>query len=112
MMTFDQAKGKFGSVVFAGVEYAMTSHADATNRGTEGEVVYVASAIVADGAEYRVVWETTKEWDASCAIAGAEARGEDIDREALGVDSEFVPCDVYDESLACDWDNPIEVRMA
>jgi hypothetical protein len=116
-MNFAAAKEKFGAVVFGGVEYALTNMAQADNYGTDGAVRYYASAINEAGDSFRVAFETTAAWDAANAKAQAELRDDEPDLEAIaeehGVEiDEFENIDLNDESSACDWDSPVEVRAS
>jgi hypothetical protein len=113
-MNFAAAKEKFSSVKFGGTEYALVDMAQADNYGTDGAVRYYASAINEAGDTFRVEFETTSAWDAAMAKAKAEIRGEEADLEAIaethGVDvEEFDNIDPADETVACDWDNPVDV---
>lgn len=113
MTTFAQYKEQNGSVTFGGVEYAITQAAQADNYGTDGEVCYYSPAIDATGNKYSIAWETTPEWDASNAISQLELQGKDVDIaeivEEFGVDEDFTPYALDDESYACDWDSPFAV---
>jgi hypothetical protein len=59
-------------------------------------VRYVAPGKDDEGNEYLVYWNTTKEWDEQWATHNAEQHG-----SGCGCN--------YDESSACDWDNPVAV---
>ena len=121
-------KKDFGTVKFEGKEYALTQDAYVDNYGTDGEVRYYAHATDADGKEYRVVWETTKDFDDSQKLHGLEeelemlnrqksydygeiARIAELEAEIEEMESEGISaayCE--DESNACDWDSPINVE--
>ena len=113
MTTFAHYKKQNGSVIFNGVEYAITQAAVADNYGTDGDVRYYSPAIDAAGNEYSIAWEATPEWDASNAIVQLELQGKDVDMaeivEEFGVDEDFTPYALDDESYACDWDSPVAV---
>lgn len=90
-----------GTVEHNGRTLALTQPAYCDAYGTDGEVCYYASAIDDNGGTYKVRWDTTADWDARCAAVQAEMQaGEDITD----------PLD--DESDACDWDSPVEIREA
>ena len=74
-------KVDYGTVNFEGKELTVTQAAYVNNDGTE----YHATAVDTEGKKYIVTWKTTEGWN----------NGE--------VDTE-------DESNACNWDNPIEVK--
>lgn len=84
----------YGTVIFNGKEYVITQAAYPVNYGTDGDVRYEAAA-VSDGKDYIVVWATTPEW-----------------REATRLYNETGEISGFyqDESNACDWYSPIEVR--
>ena len=83
---------KFGTVDHSGVELALTQDAYVENHGTDGGVRYYAKAVDAAGNEYLVAWDTTALWDERCA--NAEETGDHLD----------------DESAACDWAAPAEIK--
>ena len=85
----------YGTVTFEGKVYTLTEQAEAANYGTDGEVRYYANAVDADGERYKVAWETTEAWNE--ATEDYKTTG-----EVNGL--------IEDESNACDWDNPVDVR--
>lgn len=98
-------------------ELVLTEEAFPNNYGTNGEVRYHANAIDADGNEYRVVWETTVEWDLCSELAQLELKENygDISNEEKermdeliisGYSSEYIE----DESNACDWSEPYDIE--
>ena len=94
-MDFHAAAAKFGTFDHSGVALALTQDAYVENHGTDGGVRYYAKAVDADGNDYLVAWDTTEAWDAAT--------------EAYKVDPENAPI-VDDESWACDWDSPAEIK--
>jgi hypothetical protein len=86
---------KYGTVEFGGRIYILTQQAYCDNYGTDGGVRYYAHAVAkndADTNKYKVVWATTDEWD---------------NHQKNDETCSF--CE--DESNACNWDNPIDVRI-
>ena len=92
MTTFNDAASEFGTVEHNGVELALTQQAYVN--GTDGAVRYYAAAIDTDGNDYRVEWDTTARWDAAEAAYKTDPANNDAPE---------------DESLACDWNNPVEI---
>ncbi len=110
----------FGTVEYKGKTYTVTCEAWVDNKGTDGDVVYYAYA-EKDEKKYRVMWNTTEEFDLSGELSNLELRLGEISKntqdneieekeeieeriaelEAQGIDSFFAE----DESNACDWDN-------
>ncbi len=92
----------YGTVTIAGATINLTEQAYANNYGTDGAVRYYAHGdlLCADGTTERVkvCWETTPEWD------------EMQDAYRNGDDPQPGMPDPNDESMACDWDNPISFR--
>lgn len=102
----------YGTVTFEGVTYTLTQQAYVDNYGTDGGVRYYARAIDEAGNGYKIAWDTTLAWDASSYIAQCDLRGIAVDPDTLagfGVDPDFVPYSLEDESDACDWDSPVAV---
>jgi hypothetical protein len=110
----------YGTVDYQGKTYALTQDAYPENYRTDGEVRYYASATGPDGAEYEVAWETTQGWNTASAEAKrveellAEQRYGYLDEAeetelATLLDSPNTSW-LDDESNACDWDRPIDVR--
>lgn len=81
---------QYGTVTHSGKTLTLTQQAYVSNNGTDGGVRYYAAAIDADGNEYMVAWDTTPAWD-----------------ERLAANDES---DSFDESEACDWDTPADIR--
>ncbi len=79
-----------GAVTFNGIEIDLTQEAYCNNAGQ-----YLAAGKDDAGNTYLVEWETTKAWD----DAQEAARNGDCSAWA------------EDESNACDWDDPIDVRL-
>ena len=80
--------------IYNGVEITYED-AEACNYGTNGEVVYSAVGYDADGNRYTLAWNTTDEWN----NAQFDEDGDPVDGWR------------WDESYACDWDNPVAVDM-
>ena len=114
----------FGTVTHNGQILALTEIAEARNNGTDGDIIYCASAIDQDGNMHLVTWETTLEWDAMNACyelgygdprhAAHNGYGSDDEIvaeviEQFALDDDWSPCDPNDETLACEWGNPISV---
>ena len=108
-------------VKFQGKTYTLTQEAEATNYGTYGEVRYCAVATDDKGNQYEVIWETKELWDLAVELAKLEAQKESMEQHNEQLNSEEAQrlaelseqvnssyCE--DESNACDWDNPIEVK--
>jgi len=81
-----------GTVEQGGTTYWLTQEAYPVNRGAEGRIAYVATAIDADGGVYEVEWPTVEGWEEHrideggiCAVDGCSGYCED-------------------ESNACNWD--------
>lgn len=79
---------KYGTVEHNGKIITLTQQAFAENFGTNGQVAYYAHGVDADGNDYKVIWQTTKEWDEAQAAATPDEYSSLLD----------------DESNACDWD--------
>ena len=94
-MNYQDASAQFGTVTFDGDEYALTQQAYIDNCGSG--VRYYATAIDLRGNYYRVAWDTTQAWD--------DAQEEYREREEPHLLSLL-----EDESQACDWDCPVEVK--
>lgn len=102
---------EYGTVEFGGKTYILTQQAYCNNYGTDGGVRYYAHAVAADDADdatYKVVWDTTEEWD------NHQSGGEEHPREYDDDNNEIYPngmsCNFCeDESNACDWDKPVNV---
>ena len=105
----------YGKVNFKGVVYDLTCEAWISNKGTNGDVVYYAHA-ERDGKDYRIMWNTTLEFDLSCEMLGLEERlnsryTDESEKQEIqerieelkekGIGSFY--CE--DGSNACDWDN-------
>jgi len=108
----------YGTVDYEGKTLTLTQMAYADNYGTNGEVRYYAHAEDEEGNTFKVVWETTLEWDEAGELFNLELKqeqqpesfdDEDQERmdelEAKGVQSYLI----QDESDACDWENPVEI---
>jgi hypothetical protein len=90
----------YGTVNFNGKTLTLTQGAYCDNYGTQGNVRYYASAVDADGNKYIVAWDTTEQW-------------QQWQKEYANHDNDYdYIAGLEDESNACDWDNPIEVRSA
>ena len=90
-MNYQANAAKFGNVTHGTAILALTQQAYASNH--QDSIRYYASAIDAEGNEYRVAWDTTAAWDAA--------------EDAYRADPNESPND--DESLACDWSCPAEI---
>ena len=97
----DYAK-QYGTVDFEGKRYYLTQDAYPDNYGTDGDVRYYARAIDIEGDIYMVAWDTTGEWD--------EAQAEAQRLQAAGDPCDDYPAILDDESNACDWDHPVDVK--
>lgn len=64
---------------------------------------YRAYGVGDDGNSYIIDWSTTTAWDAANAEAKANRANGDYDS---------YPSLLDDESHACDWDNPSNIRLA
>ena len=95
MITYQSAAAEFGTVDHQGAVLALTQQAYINNHGTDGAVRYYAAAIDTDGNDYQVAWDTTEAWNACEAAFRADPEN-------------AAPND--DESLACDWAHPAEIR--
>lgn len=83
-------------MVYNGIEIALNQAPSAENY--QERVCYDTTGRDAAGNEYYLRWDTTDRWDAA---------------NEAGIDENGAPCDAYfeDESNACDWDEPAEVRV-
>ena len=81
-----------GTVNHNGAELELTQEAYCSNWGE-----YRATAKDAEGNEYEVIWSTTQAWDDEQAAFKADPEN-------------YVSSIADDESNACDWENPIEIR--
>jgi hypothetical protein len=111
-------KRDYGQVTYEGKVYRLTQDAYIVDTET-----YHARAIGPDGEDVTVVWATTHEWDRGQKINGLETaidalREEDPSEqdelpelEAELAELEALPhvVNIEDESLACDWKNPVKV---
>ena len=95
----------YGTVTYEGKVYTLTQQAYADNYGTDGDVAYYASAVDADGTDYKVTWHCTPEYEA------AEARVQAAYNDANEPDGRDLSL-VEDESNACDWATPYDVIEA
>ena len=107
--------GNYGKVNYKGVEYILQDEAWISNKGTNGEIAYYAYA-EREGKNYRVMWNTTIEFDLSNEMLGLEERlnsryTDESEKQEIqerleelkeqGIGSFY--CE--DGSNACDWDN-------
>jgi len=81
----------FGKVSFNGIEIILTQQAYCNNEGQ-----YLASGKDAAGNIYQVEWQTTKAWD---------------DAQELARTTGEVDAFAEDESNACDWSSPVDVKL-
>jgi hypothetical protein len=79
MEDYSTAAKKYGTVIFDDVEYALCQHAYISDCGTK----YFASAMDADGNDYKVTWRTITNDDGELDEDGGNH---------------------------CDWDDPISVK--
>lgn len=86
-----------GYVMLDGVMIVLTQPAYARNYGTDGGVRYFAAGEDPNGEQYMVEWDTCLAWD-------------EAGRQYKDSDYEDMPSILDDESNACDWDNPVEIR--
>lgn len=115
----------FGTVNYKGVEYKVTCDAWVDNKGTNGDVVYLAYA-EKDGKRYKVEWNTTEKYDLSGKLYSLEEKLKEIEkhiskgytqeselREKEELESKIKELEdkgissfyFEDDSNACDWDN-------
>ena len=112
----------YGMVNYKGEEYEVICDAWVDNKGTNGDVVYYAYA-TKDGKKYRVMWNTTEEFDLSGELLNLECRLQDLQNQKYTQNSEEIEKKeieeriaeleaqdirssyAEDESNACDWDN-------
>jgi len=102
---------KYGTVVFGGKTYILTQQAYCDSYGTDGGVRYYAHAVATDDTddnEYKVIWDTTEEWDNHQA-GGDIHPAEQDDKGDVIAPNEMTCSFCEDESNACDWDKPVEV---
>jgi hypothetical protein len=93
----DYTTNNFGDVTVDGTLIHLTQQAFIENYGTDGDVRYYAHGVDEAGVQYRVAWELTPE------------RKEQEERHRA--DGHVGLCDCNDdESIACDWDAPVEAR--
>jgi len=117
-----QELAKNGTVQHNRKTLYLLQQAYVNNKGTHGDVCYNANAIDEDGNEYYITWDTTKTWDALTeganmieAIHQKENNSEDCLSEKHRLDQiveKYGDPEIYnfDESDACDWDNPSEIE--
>jgi hypothetical protein len=88
----------YGTIKFDGITITFTQWAYADNYGTDGDIRYYAHGVDANGNKYKVAWDLTPE----------RIEQERIHREES---HDAINCDCNDdESIACDWDNPVSVE--
>ena len=89
-----------GTVNFEGKEYFLTQDAYLDGDWESG-ISYIASAVDAEGNEYEIEWELNEDTEnAYEKIEEQKEKGEEPDYYLI-----------QDEENACDWDNPIDVRL-
>lgn len=104
-----------------GHSYVVTDAPYADNRGTDGEIVYRATALRRSEPDrrYRVTWRTTEAYDRGCEYENLQTSLEmahydpDLYHQLEAELDEMERSGRYDgiveESEACDWTNPWEV---
>lgn len=94
----------YGTITYKGKEYLLIHQpyiVDArTERWRNEEVYYLANAIDSEGNEYEVEWELNEYTREAYNELARQREFEETPNYSL----------VEDESNACDWDNPIDVR--
>jgi hypothetical protein len=112
-----------GTVVFEGKKYWLKQQAHVDNYGTDGGVRYYASAVDRFGHDVMIAWNTTVAWDELGRglsliekINDAENNGEDCLSEKHDLEQiieNYGDPETYhfDESDACDWNNPVDVEI-
>lgn len=121
-------KKDHGTVNYEGKTYRLTQDAFVNNVGTSGEYAYYAHAIDDKGDEYLVTWTQTEEFrkvdaDYCLAMSLVDERNHRplykdeqaeydrlVDEGYIVNNTPYPPSLLDDETLACDWDNPIDVR--
>ena len=102
---------KYGIVEFGGKTYILTQQAYCDSFGTDGDVRYYAHAVAKankDNNEYKVIWDTTAEWDKHQRGGDKHpCETDDNGRDTYPNDETCSFCE--DESNACDWDDPNDV---
>jgi len=86
---FDKMARENGSIQHEGQELALTQIAYADNMGTDGDIYYKAAAIDRAGNDYEINWDLKE-----------EVKNRDVEKYGY----------LEDESEACDWDSPSDVR--
>ena len=98
-MNFAEAEKTNGHVMKGSTKIALTQQAYVENYGAG--VCYYAAGIDQQGNVYQVAWDTTQAWDdAQEAYHTALRNGDNPDAGMLD-----------DESNACDWDEPLSIRL-
>ena len=97
-MEYQTAAKKFGTVMNDSTEVAMTQAAYMENYGSG--VRYYAAGVDQQGNDYLIAWDTTNAWDEASESYQAAIRN--------GSDPEIGMLD--DESNACDWSSPVEIK--
>jgi len=112
---------RHGTVQHNGRKYWLTQDAYVDNYGTDGGVRYYASAVDRKGREYKIAWDTSAAWDALSEGVNLIQKINDGSREYADQTEDQKRLDEiikkygdpetysFDESEACDWDNPVEV---
>jgi len=129
---YDMCAHKHGKVTYDDREFALKEQAYADNY--MGGVAYFASAMDEEGNDYAVRWNTTNETDLREELVKLQYRRNQADEDGEEFDEgdaeriveicaelsiedydESDDAGIYtpnDESDACDWDSPAEVKMA
>jgi hypothetical protein len=82
------------------------------NFGTDGGVCWQALAQDKDGELYRVTWLPTTEYEIAERFAKAETEGNaQLMAELIEENGGDCFVDVQDQSNACDWSSPYEIRL-
>ena len=113
-------------VEYDGKTYLLTQQAYCDNYGTDGAVRYYAHAIDSEGNNYKVAWDTTETYDLMGELYRLDLKQQqqpedfnDEDQERMNEICEELDFDIAksspvayieDESNACDWDNPVDVK--
>lgn len=94
----------YGTVTYEGKEYILIQQAYIMGVGIEEwsneEVYYLANAIDSKGNEYEVEWELNEDTKKAYNEIERQREAEELPNYSL----------VEDESTACDWDRPVDVR--
>ena len=94
----------YGTVTYEGKEYALIQQAYIGGVGIEEwrseEVYYLANAIDSEGNEYEIEWELNEYTKEVYNEIERQRKAGEIPNYSL----------VEDESTACDWDRPVDVR--